>query len=338
MKLPIVSETSIKGRRVLVRLDTDVPLENGKVVDDYRLKSALPTLELLKKYAAQIIILGHIDHPQRRDTAFSIRPIANYLSDLLHEEITVVELEESKKENDKKVRILENLRFNNGEEKNDSKFVKRLAQLGDFYINESFADSHRRHASIVGLPKLLPHGAGFHLTQEVEHLLRILEKPKDPVIIIIGGAKSDKVTYIDKLLDHADWVLVGGLLPRVVSSYCRMHDGRACVVAGFLDPTGRDIDEVSATNFAAMVANAGTVVWNGPLGEYEKETFRKGTEVVARALGESDAYKVVGGGDTVAVLKNLGILDTMDWVSTGGGAMLEFLAEGDLPGLKALRI
>lgn len=341
MKLPKISDFSLKDKRVLLRLDTDIPIEDGKVADDFRLKSAIQTLEFLQKNASKIIILGHLGNPKSLRKDFSLKPIATYLAKLLKEKIPLINIEKVEKVEQigkEKIVMLENLRFDNGEEENDPEFAKRLASLGDFYFNESFADCHREHASIVSLPKFLPHAAGFHLLEEVENLSRVLENPKHPVIIIVGGGKTDKAKYVDKLLSLADWVLIGGLLPRVISSYCRMEDGKSCVVAGHLIPSGGDIDQASAVNFAAIAANAGTIVWNGPLGEYEKKEFRHGTEVVAKAIIENaDAFKVVGGGDTVAVLKNLGFLSKINWVSTGGGAMLEFLAEGTLPGIEALK-
>ncbi|MBI4059153.1 phosphoglycerate kinase [Candidatus Microgenomates bacterium] len=350
MKLPKLQDLKVGGKIVLVRVDLDMPLvdvENKqdrthefKVLDDSRLRTAIPTIKLLlDKGAEHVLIMGHIG--KLKVSSFCLYPVLNKLlgermSFWGEETINSGKRFKADPTEDGRVHLMENLRLFEGEEENDPVFAKKLASLGDIYINESFADSHRAHASIVGLPKLLPHAAGLHLMEEIENLSKVLEKPKSPVVFIIGGAKSDKVQYIDKLLDRVDWVLVGGLLPRMVESYCR-DDNKICVIAAKLTPEGKDIDEASSTNFAAICANAGTIAWNGPLGQYEEAEFKRGTEVVAQAVAESEAFKVVGGGDTIACLQNLGILSKMNWVSTGGGAMLQFLAEGDLPGLKALR-
>lgn len=341
MKLPVLSDAKVKGKKVLLRLDTDVPIENGRVIDDFRLKTAPPTIKfLLEKNAEQIIILGKLGRPKGQDKRFSLRPVAKYLSGLIGEEIPLVEVGEVGEIREKKLIMLENLRFEKGEEENSSEFAKKLSSLGEFYVNESFADSHRKHASIVALPQQFKSKnkvAGLRFVQEVENLSKILDNPKRPVVFIIGGAKADKIEYIERLLNHGDWVLVGGLLPRMVSSYCR-DDNKVCVVAAHLMPGGFDIDEASSINFAAIAANAGTIVWDGPLGMCEDKRYRHGTEVVARAVARNDdAFKVIGGGHTVPCLKSIGILGKMNWVSTGGGAMLEFLATGTLPGIEALQ-
>lgn len=345
MKLPKVSEFNLKDKKVLLRADLDV--EN----DDFRLQTLKETLHYLIEIGAKIIVIGHRGRPQGIDGRFSLLPVAQKLGKLINKKINFVfdvTGQETKDEIGKMkngdVVMLENLRFDKGEEENDPKFAKRLALMGDFYLNESFADCHREHSSIVVLPLQFKSksnnstAAGFHLTEEIENLSRVLERPKRPVVIIIGGSKTEKAKYIDKLLDSVDWVLAGGLLPHVVSSYCRSKDGKTCVAAAHLTPSGGDIDQASATNFAAIARVAGTIVWNGPLGEYEKKEYRSGTEIMAKAVAQNrDAYKIVGGGDTISALKKIGVLEKMDWVSTGGGAMLEYLAYGTLPGIEALK-
>ena len=341
MKLPTISDFNLKGKRVLLRADLDVSPK-----DDWRLQLLKPTLDHLIKSGAKTIIIGHRGRPQGVDGAFSLLPVAKKLEHIVKKEIQFIYDITGKETHDEigkmqngYIVMLENLRFDKGEEENDPEFVKRLASLGDFYLNESFADCHREHSSIVGLPKLLPHAVGFRLQKEVENLGHILENPRHPVVVIIGGSKTEKAKYIDKLLDSVDWVLAGGILPYVVSSYCRSKDGKTCVAAAHLTPSGGDIDQASATNFAAIARVAGTIVWNGPLGEYEKKEYRSGTEIMAKAVAKNrDAYKIVGGGDTISALKKIGVLEKMDWVSTGGGAMLEYLAYGTLPGIEALKI
>ncbi|MEK7182914.1 MAG: phosphoglycerate kinase, partial [Patescibacteria group bacterium] len=287
MKLPTINEVPLRGKRVLLRLDTDLPVEGGKIVDEYRLKAGLPTLNFLQEQKAEIIILGHRGHKEENKKDLSLKPIADALSELVNHEIPVIDEWLDGGFEDRKIVMLENLRLNKNEQENNPKFAKKLAQLGEVYINESFADSHREHASIVGLPRLLPHAAGFHLIEEVVHLGRVLNNPVRPVVIIVGGAKEEKAQYIPAFENSADWILVGGLLPRVVSSSSKVKVAQ-------LTPSGRDITEESAKEFAAVARSAGTIAWNGPMGEYEKEEYRAGTETVARALSKSNAYKVVG--------------------------------------------
>lgn len=338
MNLPSIHDVKLQGKRVLLRLDTDVPIEKGKIIDGFRLAAALPTIELLLENNSKVVLIGHRGRPHAQNKKqFSLQPIAKELSRLLKRKISIFDNLSPAITSGESLMMVENLRYWEGEEKNDTEFTKKLAQLGEIYINESFADCHREHASIVGLPKLLPHAAGPRLIDEVIHLEQVLHNPKEPVVIILGGGKIEKAQYVNLLLNRADWVLVGGLLARVVRSFCRANDGRSCIAAGHLVPSGEDIDEASAVNFSNIIKASGTVVWNGPMGKYEEVEFMRGTQIIAEAISQSSAYKIVGGADTIAALKKLGVLSKMDWVSTGGGAMLQFLAEGDLPGLQALR-
>lgn len=331
MELPRLERLNVKGKRVLLRLDLDVPLENGVVKDDTRLEVAIPTIRhLLENNVEQIIVLGHLGRPEGKVVEeLKVQPVADYLKKL------VLELYPSLDHAKLPLTFEENLRFNPGEEANDPGFAKMLASLGDVYINEAFAVSHREEASIIGLPKLLPHAAGFHLKKEVEVLEKILEEPGRPVVFILGGGKLDKVLYIDKLLNFADWVLVGGVLPQKVNSYCR-DDGKMCVSAAHVTPDGKDITSDSAYAFTEVIKTARTIIWSGPMGDIGSG-FWEGTEIVGRAVVKSKAYKVAGGGDTIRALYHLKISDKIDFISTGGGAMLEYLAYGDLPGLAALR-
>lgn len=344
MKLPDLHSLKVKNQRVLVRADLDGPME-----DEIGLSHLLPTLKFLLQEQAKVIIIGHRGRPGGAIRGeFSLFPVSEHLSELLGQDVkfiydtTGVEAEEEANQvGPGSAIMLENLRFDNREENCDPEFAKRLAVLGDFYVNESFANSHREHASIVALPREFKSknrvAAGLRFIEEVENLSRVMDNPGHPVVVILGGGKAEKAKYVDKLLDKADWVLVGGLLPRVVQSFCR-DDGKICVSAAHLVPSGSDIDEASATNFAAIISQAETIVWNGPMGEYEVPEFRHGTEVVARAVAQnSNAFKIAGGGDTTAALQSLGILAKINWVSTGGGAMLEFIAEETLPGIEALK-
>lgn len=335
MNLPTLDDVKIKGKRVIVRVDLDVPIKKTKVVDDTRLQAWYPTIkEIIKKDPKQVILIGHVGRP-RKGEKISTKIFTSHIKVNFHKNALNQKGPLEQKEDKGKIHLLENLRFYGGEESNDHQFTKRLASFGDVYINDSFAASHREHASIVGLPKLLPHAAGLHLQEEVDTLTKILENPKNPLIFLVGGGKMDKALFIHKLLEHGD-ILLGGVLPQKIKSYCRGKDGRMCVAAAELVFGGKDISTGFARNFAAILLQAGTIVWDGPMGDVDNG-FWESTKIVAEAVAESKAYKIVGGGDTIGALKKLKLLDKMDYVSTGGGAMLEFLAYGDLPGLRALR-
>lgn len=332
MYLPKLEDLRVKDKRVLLRLDLDVNIKDEVVEDDYRLQSSIPTFKYLIEHGAKrIVVLGHRGRPEGKTVdSLSLNPVEEYLKDLLKKELGEGKVEGVD------IFLMENLRFNPREEDNDLEFVKELAREGDVYVNDAFAASHRAHASIVGLPKLLPHAAGLRFVKEVEELCKVLENPKEPVVFIIGGGKMDKAIFVNRLLDNAEWVLVGGVLSKRLVSYCREKDGRMCIVAARLTPGGEDITLDSAKNFVEIIKQAGTIVWNGPLGDID-QGYWEGTEMVANEIANSRAFKIVGGGDTIRALQTLSLLEKMNYVSTGGGAMLEFLAYGTLPGIKALR-
>lgn len=336
MNLPALDNLNVRNKRVLLRLDLDVPVARDRdrlrVADDTRLLASIPTIKyLLEHRCGQIVILGHRGRPGgKKVNSLSLSPVAEYLEKLIEKELG----QEVVKSLD--MYVAENLRFHKGEVEESEKYAKDLAVNGDVYVNDAFAASNREHSSITLLPKLLPHAAGLHLAKEVWALERVLENPKRPVVFVLGGGKLDKALLVDKLLEHADWVLVGGILPKKVKSYCR--DGRdgVCVAAAHLTPGGDDINPDSAKNFAEIIKDAGTLVWNGPMGDIDNG-FWDGTKIIAQGIVKSRAFKVVGGGDTTAAAQRLRILGRFNHVSTGGGSMLEFLAYGDLPGLAALR-
>jgi phosphoglycerate kinase len=325
MKLPSLPGSSLKDKRVLVRVDFDVPLTwvQGKplVADDTRIKECLPTIEYLLKKEAKVILLAHLGRPGGKEAPeLSLAPVASHLKKLLKRKGEVEDLCYHGRLDDN-LYLLENLRFNPGEEANDPRYVQELAAMGDFYVNEAFGNSHRQHASIVGLPKYLPRAAGFHFQKEVENLSRVIENPKRPLAIIIGGAKVEtKQPLMKAYQKKADHLLAGGRLA-----------ARADLI-----PNGLDINQQAIEKFRETIARAGTIVWNGPMGKYEEENSQKGTLEIAKAVAESKAFKIAGGGDTIAALTKFGLLDKMDYVSSGGGAMLEYLACGTLPGIEAL--
>lgn len=322
MNLPSLKDVDVKGKRVLVRADLDVN-EDEKI----RLKSLFPTIKYLADNSAKIIVIGHKGRPDgKEDKALSLEPIGKILEHMLGNEFG----EKFFKNLD--MHMMENLRFNKGEKDNDENFAKHLAEEGDIFVNEAFASSHREHASIVLLPKLLPHAAGFHFIKEVENLDKVLKDPKRPVVFVMGGVKKDKLTFLEDFKKFANKVLIGGRLPEYMDE--NYKDPK--VIIAKLIPDKEDITIHSIEHFNEEVEKAGTVVLTGPMGKYEEEGHLMGTKRVFEKIGESKAYKVAGGGDTETAIYDFKLQDEFDWISVGGGATLEFLAKGTLPGIQAL--
>jgi phosphoglycerate kinase len=374
------------GARVLVRFDFNAPIRDGRVDDDLRIATALPTIQWLRDQGAVVVTCGHLGRPKGKvDPQFSMAPVAERLGELLDTEVVLVPgvvgpdvdaavaaLEPGD------VAILENLRFEAGETDNDPAFAARLADGFDAYVNDAFGASHREHASIVGPPKVLPSAAGRLFEREVEVLTRLLDAPDRPFVAVLGGAKvSDKLGVIEALLDRCDTILVGGAMAftfvvarggeigdslvepdrvevcrklletgrvriptDVVIAREMAADAETRVVPADAIPTGwkgLDIGPETAKAFAAEVAAAQTVLWNGPMGVFELAPFAEGTRTVAEAVAENEHFTVVGGGDSAAAIRQMGFADRVSHVSTGGGASLEFIEQGDLPGLAALR-
>jgi phosphoglycerate kinase len=317
MNLPKITDLDVAGRRVLLRLDLDTkPDEN-----DLRIKAAKKTLDYLYSQKAKIIIIAHKGRPASADAsarqALSLKPFEPIFSYWEAE-------------------VKENLRFNPGEEANDEVYAREIASWGEVYINDAFASSHRAHASIVGVPKFLPHAAGFHFIAEVENLSKVLNKPERPLIFLIGGLKEDKLPYIKAFEGFADKILVGGRLPAFAEiSNFQFPISNKIIVANLLADK-EDITINSIEKFEKEIEKAGAIVLSGPLGKYEDEGHRQGTERIFKAVSESGAYKIAGGGDTEVALSLLGLEGRFDWVSVGGGAMLEFLSKKTLPGITAL--
>lgn len=318
MNLPKLTDIDIAGKKVLLRLD----LDTNPDPNDLRIKASKETVDYLHSKNAQIIILAHKGRPTSVETtarqAFSLKPFEPLFPGC---------------------EIKENLRFNPEEEKNDESFAKEIASWGDIYVNDAFASSHRNHASIVGVPKFLPHAAGFRFEKEVENLSKVTENPKRPLIFLISGTKEDKLQSIDGLEKYADKILVGGRLPDLLGDKAlesvRTQNGK--VIIGNLVMDKEDITLNTIERFTSEVSKAGTLVISGPLGKYEDEGHRQGTEKVFKAVSENkEAFKVAGGGDTERAVSSLSLADGFDWISVGGGAMLEFLANKTLPGIEAL--
>lgn len=337
-----VKEAEVSGKKVILRADLDVPLEDGKVADDTRLRALLPTLEYLIENRAQVLIIGHLGRPTSAKASagkpgmrfvpeLSLKPVAEKLSELSNSEIKLIGgLEEAK--DFKGVGMLENLRFWPEEEANDPAFARKLASLGDLYVNDAFAASHREHASIVGIPKYLPAYAGFRLEEEVKELGSVLENPERPLIFIIGGAKTEtKKPLVPAFAKIADKVLLGGLL-----TFAPELEGIPNVVFPIDAVDAYDIGPKTLEKYINILKSAKTVVWNGPLGVWEDNRYEVGTRAIAEELALLPGKTVVGGGDTIAAINAFGLLSKMSYVSLGGGAMLEFLAGKNLPGLEAL--
>lgn len=318
MNLPKVTDLAVSGKRVLLRLD----LDGEPDPNDLRIKAAEETINYLKEKSSLIIILAHKGRPRGKvEENLSLRPFQKIFAKW-------------------GARVEENLRFDPGEEDNDPEFCRRLASLGDVYVNEAFGDSHRNHASVVGLPALLPHAAGFRLIQEVENLGKVLENPKRPVVLLLGGMKKDKLDYLEDLQKTVDLILIGGRLPEYLGDQAleSVRTQTGPVAVGNLAPDKEEITLHTMERFEKEILKAGTVILAGPMGKYEEEGHGQGTtRILKAAVANQNAFRVAGGGDTEKAITRLGLkISDFDWVSVGGGAMLEFLAKKTLPGIEAL--
>jgi phosphoglycerate kinase len=344
MKMPrSVRDADVAGKRVLVRADLNVPLEDGRVADDARIRASLPTLELLlRRGASEVAVCSHLGRPKKPDPDFAMGPVEDRLLQLLP---------------DTRVRVLQNTRFNPGETKNDPEFARELADGRDLFVNDAFGSAHRAHASTVGMAELLPAYAGLLLEAEIDRLSRLLGEVVPPFVIVAGGAKvEDKLGVLANLGRRADHVLIGGKMAEelrdenpfefevelpvdVVAASAFESDADSKVVAYDQVPDGwfgLDIGPETRKRFAHFLNGAWTIFWNGPMGVFEWPRFAAGTEAVAEAVAHSQAYSVVGGGDSVRALNELGLAGLVSWVSTGGGASLEFLEGKELPGVAAI--
>lgn len=358
----------VSGKSVLVRADFNVPLDGEVITDDLRIRAALPTLKWLTERGAKVTACSHLGRPKGKpDPKYSVEPVRARLAQLAPE-----------------VQLLDNLRYDPGEEGNDEAFVASLIGGHDLYVNDAFGASHRAHASIVGPPAHLPSAAGRLLAAEVDVLLGLRSQPRRPFVAVMGGAKvSDKLGVIEALLGIVDSLIVGGGMAytflaakghsvgnsllesdmietcgRLLDSGATIHLPEDITALGpdgkLFDPDaggevrqigvdvpdgweGVDIGPGTAAVFGDVILDAGTVLWNGPMGAFEDPRFNAGTRAIAEALAETRAYTVVGGGDSAAAAKQFGVDGDVDHVSTGGGASLELIEQGDLPGLEALR-
>ncbi len=383
-----LDDVSVKGRRVLMRVDFNVPLADGTITDDLRIRAALPAIRRVLDGGGRLVLMSHLGRPSGRDPRFRMDVVAERLSALLdrpvHKADGCVEPEVRRKAEglaEGEVLLLQNLRFYPEEKKADETFARNLAALGDMFVGDAFGTAHRGDASVAVVPRFLkPAVAGPLVAREIDVFTHVLETPKKPFVAILGGAKvSDKIPVIENLTTRVDVLLVGGgmaytflkgrgvgvgnskveddLVEKAADYIC---EGQECcfelalpvdhrasrsfenaeprlfgeaIEAGWM---GLDIGPETEKIFAQAVFTAGTVVWNGPLGVFEFENFASGTRTLAKTLAESEAYSVVGGGDTAAAVQSFGLADKMDHVSTGGGASLAFLAGEPMPGIEAL--
>jgi phosphoglycerate kinase len=338
-----VRDADVAGKRVLVRADLNVPLEDGLIADDTRIRASLPTLHaLLHRGAARVAVCSHLGRPKGRDPAFAMAPVAARVHELLP---------------DDRVEVLENTRFDPGETTNDPESARRLADGMDIFVNDAFGSAHRAHASTEGVAHLLPAYAGLLLERELEMLGRLLGEVERPFVLVAGGAKvDDKVGVLVNLGQRADSVLVGGKMAEqlrednplpyaaelpsdVVAAAAFEADAESRIAPydelpeGWL---GLDIGPATRVDFGERIRSARTVFWNGPMGVFEWPRFAEGTKAVAQAVAYAEAFTVVGGGDSVRAISELGLADRVSWVSTGGGASLELLEGKELPGVVAI--
>ena len=347
MRLPrSVRDADVAGKVVLVRSDLNVPLEGGRVADDTRIRAALPTLELLlERGAAEVRVCSHLGRPKTEEdrAKYAMAPVAQRLRELLPDE---------------RIHVLENTRFDPGEEKNDPSFARELAKGCDLYVDDAFGSAHRAHASTEAVAHLLPAYAGLLLLAELEHLGRLLGDVERPFVLISGGAKvDDKIGVLSNLGDRTDTVLVGGKMAEelrvenpldydvelpvdvvAAAKFAPDSELRLCAVDEIPDGwLGLDIGPETRTRFVEAIEGARTIFWNGPMGVFEWPRFAEGTKAVARAVAANqDAFSVVGGADSVRALNELGLAELVSWVSTGGGSSLELLEGRELPGVAAI--
>jgi phosphoglycerate kinase len=379
-RLRSVGDLAVRGRRVFLRADLNVPLRDGVISDDTRIRASRETLDFLRQRGARVVLASHLGRPRGEPRPeYSLRPVAQALGAPLAPDCIGADVEAQVDAlGDGDLLLLENLRFHRGEEKNDPDFAAALARLADVYVNDAFGAAHRAHASTAGLPALVSeHAAGFLLEREIAALERVRNEPGHPFVCIIGGAKvSDKLAVLETLAEQADTLIIGGAMAytfllardepvgRSLVEPDRVETARALlakcdrillprdhvVAAGPDDASeartvssipddgmGLDIGPETVAEIGERVRLAKTIFWNGPLGLFEKPPFNRGTEAVANHVAASEAFSVVGGGDSVAAVRAAGVADRIDHLSTGGGASLEFIEGRTLPGVEALR-
>jgi phosphoglycerate kinase len=382
-----VRDLDLRDKKVLVRVDFNVPVKNGEVTDDTRIVRALPNIRYLLEQGAHPILISHLGRPKGKpDPKYAMDPVARRLEELLGTPVLKLDAAVGPEAEDaldgwngEGIVLLENSRFYPGETKNDPELSEQLASLADLYVDDAFGAAHRAHATTVGVAELLPAAAGLLMEEEVDNLDKVLRKPERPFVAILGGAKvSDKLGVIESLLEVADTLLIGGAMCFTFFKAQGYETGNSLVEDDYLEETKRLIEEAgeklvlptdvvvaeemeedapskvvkveeipsdtmgldigpgTVEKFRGYITDARTIFWNGPMGVFEIDAFAKGTEGVARAVAESEAVSIVGGGDSVAAVRKLGLEDQMSFISTGGGASLEYVEGKELPGVAVL--
>lgn len=383
-----IRDAEVDGKRVLVRVDFNVPLENGRVADDSRIVAAIPTIELLREHGARVVLMSHLGRPKGEVVDnLSLEPVAERLGSLLGTPVGFVDdiagdrarqTVQALQRGD--ALLLQNLRFDPGEEKNDLALAERLGALGDLYCDDAFGAAHRAHASTQAITRVLPAYAGLLLQREIDVLSSLVDDPARPFVVILGGAKvSDKFGVIERLIPMADTLIIGGGMANTFLLAQGREVGRSLVetdlvnvarrvlmqadaegtaillptdvrVATSIDQPARvvdvaavkpdeaifDIGPATSGGYADAIQGAATIFWNGPMGVFEQEAFSSGTRDVAVAVGASSGTSIVGGGDSIAAVQQMGLSESIDHLSTGGGASLEFLEGRTLPGIAAI--
>lgn len=392
MKKKTIKDINLKDKRIVMRADYNVSLFDGfKIADDFRIRQTIPTLEYLLKKNCTLFLASHLGRPEGvRNKKFSLAPVAKHLQKILKRKVIFFTEDFTCGYGERKLKkfakgeivLLENIRFHKEEEENNKKFAKKLASIGEIFVNDAFGVSHRAHASTVGVTEFLPAVSGLLLEKEVDIISKAIEKPKRPLVAIIGGAKAeDKITLVGKLLERADYCLVGGGVANTFLKAWGYEVGKSAVCHEMVElarrlfwkaargntamllpndvvlgnlKTGKtkgvfssdkipekwqalDIGPQTKAEFGHVIAKANTIIWNGPMGVYEKKSFANGTDFVYHAIAENrQSLSIIGGGDTIAALGKKEYLQVIDHVSTGGGAMLEFIEKDTLPGIEAL--
>lgn len=386
-----VRDIDFKNKRALVRVDFNVPMKDGKITDDFRIKSALKTIDYLMDKGAKVVLMSHLGRPKGTyKPEFSLKPVAEKLEELTGKKVVFFDIEspvnddtiKASKDFDGSILLLQNTRYDAGEEKNDPNLAKKLAAHGDIYVNDAFGTAHRAHASNVGVSEILPAVAGFLVENEIKYIKENLDNPKHPFVAILGGAKvSDKIGVIENLMNKVDKIIIGGAMANTFLKAQGYDMGKSLVedekidlakdllkeskdknveillpvdlvMTDSLDDSNLiktvklgedkadlmavDIGEESIKNFSKAIKDAKLVIWNGPMGVFENKDFAKGTFEIAKAVAESDAVSIIGGGDSSLAVKLSGYEDKVTHVSTGGGASLEMMEGKELPGIKCL--
>lgn len=347
-----LKKANLKGKRVLLRCDFNVPLsKKGEVLDDFRIEKTLPTIEYILRERGTVILMSHLGRPEPKgkmtfkNRKFSLKPVASFLEKKLSKKVVFIgdcigpQTQKIIKElPENSVALLENLRFYKGEEANNLSFAKELAKLGDVFVNDAFGVSHRAHASVSGVTRYLPSFAGLLLEKEVKTLKGLMKSPEKPLVAIVGGAKVEtKAALINKISEKADYVLIGGLIDREIREKDIYINYPRKLVVPVDEIDGKDIGPKTIKLFREKILSAKTVFFNGVVGQVENKKYTKGTEEILRAIIKSRAFSIIGGGDTVESLNCLKLGDKFDHISTGGGAMISFMAGEKLPGIDALK-